>query len=263
VKQKVEALLRPHPALRALLAQRLACVDADVVGELFRQRGAEVVSLVLILELSALSAAASTADRAALRALLLTVLPYASDLREQVAASDVESRGERAAVPLSYRTGTIAEVVMAGAVGRDCAFELVGDEPRGVGAVAMPAMAQTALFTSAAHLRAGVVEQLAGRLMTTGTTLAEKTQDVRDGLAREAELGRMFGNSREHPVRYYLPFRDADHPDVAEAKWQLVIDALHGPDGLPGLVLVRLNGGHRPEETKLQRDLVDLLKRQS
>jgi hypothetical protein len=87
---------------------------------------------------------------------LFTVLPYVSDWEQEVRACCARGDGQPGVVELRYRSDTIAEAVMAGWTGRRCWFEhRPGTEPYGVGAVQIPATAQTALFTSEQHLLEG------------------------------------------------------------------------------------------------------------
>jgi hypothetical protein len=106
VKRRIEGTVKPHPGLRALLAQKLECGDAEVVDQLVTRPGTEVVKLVRKLELEELSAPHGAADRAALRAVFFAVLPYVCDLREVVAGCGVRPKSGRDVVELRYRTAT-------------------------------------------------------------------------------------------------------------------------------------------------------------
>lgn len=265
VKQRITGALTPCPGLRASLARRLGCEGAEVVDRLVTRPGADVARLLLFVMLDDLRSAPSSEDRDALHAVLGTVLPFATDLRE-VIAQWPRAPVDRSSVTLNYRTATIAELVMAGWVERKPEFHIDGREPRGVSAVSLPAIAQTAVLTSHAKLREGVIDVLAGRAGTTETDPATKANVVERWLRREAELGpvrnrNLAPTAKEvSPVRYYVTFRDDDHKENAEAMWEMTLQALHGADGLPSLVLVRLAGSDRPEETDMVWDIVELLK---
>jgi hypothetical protein len=183
---------------------------------------------------------------------LFIVLPYVSDWRAELAACCARGHGMRDSVELRYRSDTIAEAVMAGWVGRRCQFEYrPGTEPYGLGAVQIPAAAQTALFASEDHLRDQVVDQLARQLDVGGLNAHERRTRVRSELRHRGEPG-------PERMRYYFVFRDAASPESPDALWSLACTNLHG--SVPELVLVRMKGQLSDAEADLESSLAKILR---
>ena len=256
MKRNVADTLRGRVRALEQLAARIGCdPDPEVVFEcLVNLRGGVVAQHVLAVFDAQPATPEGDADRDALRSVLFNVLPYVTDWRDEVAACCARGKGQPDGVELRYRSDTIAEAVMAGWAGRRCYFEhRPGAEPCGVGAVQIPATAQTALFVSEQHLREGVVLQLRRQLGTGGLDLDEQRLEV------EAELrvqGERVGVQR---MRYYFVFHDAASPGAPDALWRLARTTLHSETGLPSLVLVRMNGQLDLDQAALNRLIAALL----
>jgi hypothetical protein len=256
IQREVAETLAARPRVLAQLAARVGC-DPDpkiLPDRLANLRGSVVAEHVLAVYASQPSTPEVDADRDALQSVLFTVLPYVSDWRDEVAKCCARDEGQAGVVELSYRSDTIAEAVMAGWVGRRCAFEhKSGAEPYGVGAVQIPASAQTALFTSGQHLLEGVVKQLMYQLGVGGLNLQEQRTRVQAALRRRDRIG-------QERMRYYFLFRDAASPEDPGALWRLARTTLHGETGLPSLVLVRMQGRLDDDEAYLEECIATMLK---
>lgn len=256
MKQEVTATLNVRPRALAQLAARIGC---DPVSETLSERlvemcGSEAAAHVLAVFDDQPLTPDGERDRAALESVLFIVLPYVSDWRDEVAACCARRDSEPAAVELRYRSDTIAEAVMAGWVGRRCFFEhRAGAEPYGVGAVQIPADAQTALFTSGQHLLESVVLQLA-RQLDVGGSFRERRIRVA-AVLRSREQRKGFDR-----MRYYFLFRDAASPDDPAGLWCLARTTLQG---LPRLALVRMRGQLSDAEADLEESVAALLRQRT
>lgn len=236
MKRDVVAILRLHPQLLPLLASRLACdPDPEIMTDfLFGLKGCDVAEHLLHVSDAQTPTREGEHNCEALQSMLCIVLPYVSDWREEVESV----RAGHEVIALRYSSATIAEAVMAGGAGRQARFEYKpGGEPYGVGAVQVPSVARTALFTTDDHLRESVVKQLAYQLGVGGAGVQAQRTRVRAALAIQ---GRRQGGKR---MRYYFLFRDAEeNSGDVEPRWSQARRALHGDAGVPGLLLVRLQG---------------------
>lgn len=254
VKREVAAAVKARPRPFAQLAARIGCDPAVLPDHLVELRGSVVARYLLEVYEDHPPTTEEDGDRDALRSVLFTVLPYVSDWRAEVAACCARGEGERDIVELRYRSNTIAEAVMAGWVGRQCCFEhKSGTEPYGVGAVQLPATAQTALFTSEQHLLDAVVKQLVSQLKVGGLNPYEERTRV------QAELETRSERRGLERMRYYFLFHDAASPDNSTALWNIARTTLHGDTGLPSLVLVRMLGKIQPDEAKLESRIAAML----
>ncbi|HEX3480591.1 MAG TPA: hypothetical protein VHT91_36485 [Kofleriaceae bacterium] len=258
MKREVAATLKMRPrALEQLVARIGGCdpVPELLADRLVGLRGSEAAAHVLSVSDEQPATTDGDADRAALHTVLFAVLPYVSDWRDEVAACCARGERQPGVVELRYRSDTIAEAVMAGWVGRRCWFEYrAGSEPYGVGAVQIPATAQTALFTSEQHLLEGVVKQLMYQLGVGGLTSHEQRTRVLAALRRRDQR---TGPER---MRYYFLFRDAASPEDPGVLWHLARTTLHGESGLPGLVLIRMQGQLSDAEADLEECIAAILK---
>src|SRR5262249_4147220 len=118
----------------------------------------------------------------------------------------------------------------------------------------IPATAQTALFTSEQHLLEGVVKQLMYQLGVGGLNPHEQRTRVLAALRRRDQR---TGSER---MRYYFLFRDAASPEDPGALWHLARQTLHGNAGLPGLVLIRMQGQLSDAEADLEESIAEILK---
>jgi nucleoside phosphorylase len=257
MKREVAALVKARPRPFTQLATRIGCQsDPEVLANhLVNLRGSVVAEHVLAVCDEQPSTLDGDADRDALQSVLFTVLPYVSDWLDEVAACCARAGGEPSVVELRYRSSTIAEAVMAGWTGRRCFFEhKAGDEPYGVGAVQIPAAAQTALFTSERHLLEEVVHQLRRQLGTGGLNLHEQRTKV------QATLRIQGRRVAAHRMRYYFLFHDAASPGDPAATWRLAQSTFHREDGLPSLALVRMQGRGDDDEADLEACIAEILK---
>jgi hypothetical protein len=257
MKQEVTATLNVRPRALAQLAARIGCDPApETLSErLVEMYGSEAAAHVLAVFDEQPLTPDGERDRAALESVLFIVLPYVSDWRDEVAACCARRDGEPAAVELRYRSDTIAEAVMAGWVGRRCFFEhRAGAEPYGVGAVQIPAAAQTALFASEQHLLESVVLQLARQLDVGGLSFREQRMRVAAAL-RSRDQRKGFER-----MRYYFLFRDAASPDDPAGLWCLARMTLQG---LPRLALVRMQGQLSDAEADLEESVAALLRQRT
>jgi DNA-binding response OmpR family regulator len=254
MKRDLVATLKSAAHTCRQLAERVACepVAGEVAERLVHLPAREVVARILAV-LGALPASTEgDADHSALRAVLFIVLPYVSDWRAELAECCARGQGQRDSVELRYRSDTIAEAVMAGWVGRRCQFEYrAGTEPYGVGAVQIPAAAQTALFASEDHLLDQVVDQLVRQLDVGGLNAHERTTRVRSELRRRGDPG-------PERMRYYFVFRDVASPEPPDTLWSVACTKLHG--SVPELVLVRMKGQLSDAEADLESGLVKILR---
>lgn len=257
MRQEVTATLNVRPRALAQLAARIGCdpVPEILAERLVEMRGSEAAAHVLAVFDEQPSTSDGDPDRAALESVLFIVLPYVSDWRDEVAACCARRDAEPRAVELRYRSDTIAEAVMAGWVGRRCYFEhRAGAEPYGVGAIQIPAAAQTALFASEQHLFESVVMQLARQLDVGGLSFHEQRTRVTAALRSR--------DQRKSPdrMRYYFLFRDAASPDDPAALWRLARTTLQG---LPRLALIRMQGQLSDAEADLEEYVTALLKQRA
>lgn len=256
MKREVAETLRVRPRALEQLVARIGCEAGpqQLADRLVELRGSEAAAHILAVSDDQPATSDGDSDRVALHAVLFAVLPYVSDWRDEVAACCARGERQPGVVELRYRSDTIAEAVMAGWVGRRCFFECkAGTEPYGVGAVQIPATAQTALFTSEQHLLEGVVKQLMYQLGVGGLNPHEQRTRVLAALRKRDERK---GSER---MRYYFLFRDAASPEEPSVLWHLARTTLHSEAGLPALVLVRMQGQLSDAEADLEACIAAML----
>lgn len=188
------------------------------------------------------------ADLRAVETVLQRVMPYVVDFRDTLVAARVEHSVGGNRFQIAWGTETIAEVIIAGIEGRECAFVAVdgGSGPRGVGFVAWPSTDFATLRRSRELMRDAVLQNFASQLgldvvastarsfgLSTSGGPADLAVRVEENLKDEAE------GLWSRPRRYLLVI-DAElgGPEAGALAWELVQDAL--AETLPSLRLVRL-----------------------
>ena len=205
-----------------------------------------------LIEVPALAAAAILADLSVqpgpegriAEDLLWLVLPFAIEWREQIAAVRAVSAKQSAAIVLSARTTTVAELVMAGADDRSAVFMPGSEPPLGVSCVPPPATDLVPLFNRGGE---ATVQAVVMNLGEEGTPQAAEWRKMlkpaRNEKQRQAIVSAELEVRARHMPCYFL-FIDDDvdgDPAQRDTLWDVVQRALG--KALPALRVARLRGG--------------------
>lgn len=205
-----------------------------------------------LIEVPALAAAAVLADLSVqpgpegriAEDLLWQVLPFAIEWREQIAAVRAVSQKRGAAIVLSARTTTVAELVMAGADDRSAVFLPGSYPPLGVSCVPPPATDLVPLFNRGGE---ATVQAVVMNLGEEGTPQAaewrRKLKPARTEKQRQAIVSAELTVRARRTPCYFLFIDDdvGDDPAQREELWDVVQRALG--KALPDLRVARLRGG--------------------
>lgn len=222
VRREIEKMLTGSPDVARELAKRLGRADAEpaaLAAQVMDCR-AEQLRKAFNLAHRQLRSNASARVLVELRRLLCVLLPYLYDFRPIVSGAATQG-----AHTLPVRTELLAEVVMAGACGRPCAFVRVGDSPRLRGEAQLSLLAETSasLILEPGRLLQSIVRALAKDLRVEAADDGERLKRVRKRLTDNLELwsdlrkdGEAWSQSpSRHELPRYLLVIDADHQDVA------------------------------------------------
>jgi hypothetical protein len=247
----LEERLRACPALTLALADKLGITKPSgssssspgrVARALIDAPGKDVATILADLD------ATLDKDRDAVRSLLWQTLPFAVDWRELLLQSRSAIESNKNALELPLRTETLAEIVLAGADGRQCQFSPDGDYPQGVGRIRMPAATLAPFFHSGGErlVEALVLhlcrEEDPGDLQWTNLKRRfPKPSEL--SIVVEKRLRNLARKGAPNRLPHYLLFIDAELEEGKdmEALWG-VARAAFGKE-LPSLRLVRLRGG--------------------
>lgn len=264
----VAATLEKRSRIAAALAQKLQLsavpgeVARIVATEMVRVRKAgETARALNDVDSKLANDAADLEDRRAVRTILWQILPFVIDWRQLVVTGRVTLASGTNAIDLPLRTGTVAEIVLAGINEQCCKFAPLANAGMPVGAalVRLPAAAQTALFdVDGTRLAQLIVQQLAAEVSI-------EAQYTRYPDMRDAVEGTLRYHAREAPedeiLPYYLLFVDADlgEKEGAHDLWALARTVI-GRE-LPSLRLVRLTGGALQDEMVLAKHIEAIMRR--
>lgn len=231
--------------------------DLDTRGpDLAVQVAAALLGVEARIAAAAINSAHKTAvsgDRAVLQEVLVKVLPFATDLGEVRRRAIEADRNQQRWIEVPFRTETLGELVAAGIDCRPFAVTPVGATPGGTGGMPLPSSALAPLLTGAGPTQAATFAQNVAIVMCRQAGPAqEKLADIvrrypnpRDVLSALQALLELL--QEEHRWARYLLFIDEDLRDVQKGSvddlWGLVRSAIHSPDGLDALRLIRLQGG--------------------
>lgn len=264
----VAATLEKRLRIAAALAQKLQVSAAP--GEVARVVATEIVSVrkagetaraLNDIDSKLAKDTADLEDRLAVRTILWQLLPFVVDWRQLVVTGRVTLAGGPNAIDLPLRTGTVAEIVLAGINEQCCKFAplAAAGMPVGAALVRLPAAAQTALFdVDGTRLAQLIVQQLAAEV-------GIEAQYTRYPDMRDAVEGTLRYHAREAPddeiLPYYLLFVDADlgEKEGAHDLWALARTVI-GRE-LPSLRLVRLTGGALQDEMVLAKHIEAIMRR--
>jgi len=258
-RQQVASALGGRDQVVAALVASIGCRTDELVDRLvMRMSAAELVEHWHVVSRGLSASPDGQRDVDALCSILLTVLPYLADWRQDLAAGLASGDGSRVIVP-RFTTVAVAEAIMAGLHGRQCEFvhhPEIG--PCGVAMVHVPAVHQTALFKSRdrSRLIEDVIAQLAQQLGVVRSGRPDLDRHRVNAALRVRAMG-----YHGKPRRYYFVYRDEAAANLAEAgaEWELALTALGDPQGVPRLALIRMQGQHSDAELAVERLLADVL----
>lgn len=260
---KVQALLAEHANLRTVLAKQLDLVGSEasyIAPELVRRkRACEVAAAIEKTDLE-LEEKGDPPARRALRAILLRVLPYATDWERVVSACTDALRSNEQAFEVPIATETAAEVIFAGVDDRPCLFEEnTEDYPIGVSLLRVPGAIEEYLHHPEGNRASEIlVEEIAQRFAIP----ARFRRTHRDRCAAvEAELRRrasVASYGREPPL-YVLVEDPTGDGARSGALWGVLL-ATAGRD-VRTLRFVRLTGGDFVDELTMAAHVREILKR--
>jgi hypothetical protein len=204
--------------------------------------------------------AARRSYRGALRAILLRVLPYATDWELAVSACTDALRLNEQAFELPIATETAAEAIFAGADDRACLFaENDVDYPIGVSLLRLPGAVEEYLHHPETNRASEIlVEEIAQRLAIPARyrgTHKLRCAAVEGALRRRANLA-----SVGHEPPLYVLVEDPTGDDArAVALWGVLLDKA-GRD-VPKLRFIRLAGGDLADELTMADHVCAILQR--
>jgi class 3 adenylate cyclase len=228
-----------HAALKSVSDKDAAALASALGAGGDASRG-DLVATLLNTEARAVVTAVERAAPEQPWKLLDLLLPIAVDWREHVESS----AGDATVLELPIATATVAELFMAASTGRPVELDDDPDLPemvprRGVSA---PVVGTGATLDDAAWIE-GVVENVL-------TERPKRASHLRTGAYRGQDRRILLNKLLARDGGYYLMLCDRDYPDPG-ATFNARRNALHGPSGLSGLKLVRMQGDHVVFEREL------------
>lgn len=259
----IKGALETRPTLRGTLAGHLDTEDtiSALTHTLFHRPASEVVEAM---DATDEGEGLAPDDKAALRRLFIELLPYLGDWRMTLEGRRRELLGAAPTLKVRYGDEAMAEVLVAGALGRPTLFHVDGKNVVGPGMVVFPNMGDLPLASCAAYTLEAVASLLANRLGV-DTDRADFIDEVGQQLTRLADRTRKR-LSKVTPTSPTPSEKTAPYLVVAELRarstgrgdlWQLA-ETFRGR-GLKDLVLVRLEG--EGEERRAEKAFATPLKK--
>ena len=188
------------------------------------------------------------------------MVPYLATWRDALSVAVTRGTADRVTVS-GFSTDTVAEAIIAGRDRRHCRFaHRAGENPCGVAMVQLPASQRTAIFKKADRVTGELIEKLVEQLSVPLDVATSESKDV-DRRRVEAELRVRKHGVGEERMGYYFVFRDADASAAgADTLWELTMNTLTGPSGLPSLALVRMQGEPHDDELLVERLVAAVLR---
>lgn len=259
----IKGALEARPTLRGVLSGHLdteATISVLTDALLHRPASAVVEAMHATDEGEGLA----PDDKAALRRLFITLLPYLGDWRKTLEGRRRELLGAEPTLKVRYGDEAMAEVLLAGALGRPTLFHSDGKNVVGPGMVVFPNMGDLPLASCSAYTEDAVARHLAYRLGV-DTDRADFIEEVGQQLTRLANRTRKR-LSKATPTPPTDSEKTAPYLVVAELRarsagrgdlWQLA-ETFRG-NSFKDLVLVRLEG--EGEERRAEKDFATPLKK--
>lgn len=262
----IKGALEARPTLRGALSGHLDTEDtiSALTDALLHRPASEVVEAMHATDEGE---GLAPDDKAALRRLFIELLPYLGDWRKTLEGRRRELLGPEPTFKVRYGDEAMAEVLVAGALGRPTLFHVDGKNVVGPGMVVFPNMGDLPLASCSAYTVEAVARHLAHRLGV-DTDRADFIDEVGQQLTRLADRTRKR-LSKATPTPPTHSEKTAPYLVVAELRarstgtgdlWQLA-ESFRGK-GFKDLVLVRLEceGEERRAEQSFATPLKQLVK---